>query len=51
MKQMNEDIPQNIERIGGDDQCTETSKKYGEDSSRSKYDSHRDGENNTGGKH
>ena len=43
---MDENIPQNIKRIGDDDWYAEISEGYNEDSSKDEYNSHRYGGNN-----
>jgi len=44
-------IPQNVERTGSDDRCSETSMRHNEDSGRNKHDNYRNGENNSESKH
>jgi len=46
MRQLDPTIPQNIERVGGNDRCAETSTRDDENGRRSKYYYHRDGRDN-----
>ena len=43
---MDEDISQNIERVGSNDRCAEISERHNEDSSRDEYNDYGDGGHN-----
>ena len=51
MRWLDQTISQNIESIGKDDRCAETSTGYDEDSRRSKYNNHKSKEDNFESKH
>jgi len=43
MRQLDKNLPQDVEGIRSNDRCVEISKGHNEDCSRSKHNNHRDG--------
>ena len=47
MRWLDPNVPQNIERVGSDDKCTETSAGHNEDGRRSEYYDYRNEKDNS----